>query len=280
MTEYRRILVDGTARQVEVHDGASTWLDGRRIALEHSVHLPPVTPGKMVCVHLNFRSRLEELGRKQPPSPTYFWKPVSCLQGHRGKVIRPRNCQFLNYEGEFAIVVGRTTRNIRPEDAHHYIRGYTIANDLGLHDFRDTDENSMVRVKGSDTLGPIGPGLVTDWDFRDKMLRTLVDGKVVQEASTRELLWDPHYILADLTRSITFERDDLILIGTPAHSRPVAPGSTVVVEVEGLGRLENEIVASTLDIPTDFGAQPSASDGVQSIALGSDFRRQAAAAPR
>jgi 5-oxopent-3-ene-1,2,5-tricarboxylate decarboxylase / 2-hydroxyhepta-2,4-diene-1,7-dioate isomerase len=120
----------------------------------------------------------------------------------------------------------------------------------------------------------VGPGLVTDWDFRGKRIRTLVDGKVVQDDSTDGLLWDPHYVLADLARSITFERGDLIMIGTPANSRPVKPGSKVVVEVEGLGRLENEIVSAELAIPAGYGAQPSASDGVQSIALGGDFKRR------
>lgn len=274
MPEFRRILRDGLVRTVEVSRDQTTWIDGREISIADAVHLPPVQPGKMVCVHLSYQSRLEELGRKQPPAPTYFWKPISCLNAHRGKVVRPQGCRFLNYEGEFAIVVGRTTRNIRPEDAADYIRGYTIANDFGLHDFRDTDENSMVRVKGSDTLGPIGPGIVTDWDFRHKAIRTLVDGKVVQNANTDELMWDPHYILADLARSITFERDDLILVGTPAYSRPVSPGSVVAVEVEGLGRLENAVVEASIGIAKDFGAQPSESDGVQSIALGSDFRRR------
>jgi 5-oxopent-3-ene-1,2,5-tricarboxylate decarboxylase/2-hydroxyhepta-2,4-diene-1,7-dioate isomerase len=273
MPEFRRILVDGAVRTVEVSKDQTTWFDGRQIKMSDAVHLPPVSPTKMVCVHLSYTGRLNELGRQRPPAPTYFWKPISCLNGHRGKIIRPQGCRFLNYEGEIAVVVGRTTRNIRPEDAAQYIRGYTIANDFGLHDFRDTDENSMVRVKGSDTLGPIGPGVVTDWDFRNKNLRTFVDGKVVQEANTSELMWDPHYLLADLARSITFERDDLILIGTPANSRPVAPGSTVAVEVDGLGRLENTIVEASIGIPAGFGAQPSDSDGVQSIALGGDFRR-------
>jgi 5-oxopent-3-ene-1,2,5-tricarboxylate decarboxylase/2-hydroxyhepta-2,4-diene-1,7-dioate isomerase len=117
----------------------------------------------------------------------------------------------------------------------------------------------------------VGPAVKTDWDFRNKMLRTYVNGKVVQEASTNELLWDPHYLLADLARSITFERGDMILTGTPANSRPVEPGSTLSVEVEGLGRLENEVVSAEIGVATAFGAQPSDSDGVQSIALGSDF---------
>ena len=274
MTEWRRVRVEGVVRDVVVEGGKFTWIDGRTLAAEEVEHLPPVTPRQIVCVHLNYRSRLDELSRKQPPAPTYFWKSVACLNAHKGKVVRPANCKFLNYEGEIALVVGRTTRNIRLEEAAHYVLGYTIANDYGLHDFRDTDENSMVRVKGSDTLGPIGPGLVTGWDFRGKRIRTLIDGKVEQDGSTDEFLWDPLYLLADLTRTITFERGDLIFTGTPANSRPVAPGSKVTVEVEGLGRLENEIVAAPIGIPSGFGAQPSASDGVQSIALGSDFRKK------
>jgi 5-oxopent-3-ene-1,2,5-tricarboxylate decarboxylase / 2-hydroxyhepta-2,4-diene-1,7-dioate isomerase len=275
MTEFRRVAVDGIVRDVVVENGSFQWVDGRVISVDNAEHYPPVSPRNIVCVHLNYRSRLEELNRKQPSAPTYFWKSVACLNSHKGKIVRPHNCQFLNYEGEIALVVGRTTRNIRPENAADYIMGYSIANDFGLHDFRDTDENSMVRVKGSDTLGPIGPAVVTGWDFRKKMLRTIIDGKTVQEASTDEFLWDPHYLLADLTRTITFERGDLILTGTPANSRPIAPGSHIAVEVEGLGRLENEIVEAPIDVPAAFGAQPSDSDSVQSIALGSDFRKRA-----
>lgn len=278
MAEYRRIIKDNIVRDLLVRDGFVEWIDGRRLRADEQTHLPPVSPANLVCVHLNYSSRLEELGRKVPDAPTYFWKSVACLNSHRGKVVRPANCKFLNYEGEIALVVGRLTRNIRPEEAAHYVLGYTIANDFGLHDFRDTDENSMVRVKGSDTLGPLGPALVTDWDFRCKTIRTLVDGKVVQQASTDELIWDPHYLLADLSRTISLNRGDVILTGTPANSRPVEPGMSVAVEVEGLGRLENEIVAGHLEISPGFGAQPSESDGVQSIALGSDFRKTRALA--
>lgn len=272
MIEFRRIIYQGRVTTVQVEDEHFIDLTGKRISVDDVVHLPPVEARKVVCVHLNYRSRLEELGRKQAPAPTYFWKSPTSLLGHKGQVICPANCQFLNYEGEIALIVGRVTRNIRPEEAADYILGYAVGNDLGLHDFRDTDDNSMVRVKGSDTMGPIGPGIVTDFDFRGKMLRTRVDGKIVQETSTDDLLWDPHYLLADLARTITLEPGDVIYTGTPANSRPVFPGSTVTVEVEGLGLLENKITRSDLRIPDDFGAQPSESDGVQRVALGSDFK--------
>ena len=272
MPEYRRLLVDGVAREVEIVDGRFTAPDGRTLSVDGQVHLPPCSPRTIICVHLNYRSRLEELGRKRPPAPTFFQKPVSCLNSHLGKVVRPSGCRYLNYEGEVALVVGRTTRNITPEQAADHIWGYTIANDFGLHDFRDTDENSMVRVKGSDTLGAVGPGLVTGWDFKGKRLVTRIDGKIVQDGTTADLLWDPHYLLADIARSITLERGDLILTGTPANSRPVEPGSTVTVEVDGLGMLENEVVEAELAVPQAFGAQPTASAGVLSVALGGDYR--------
>jgi 5-oxopent-3-ene-1,2,5-tricarboxylate decarboxylase/2-hydroxyhepta-2,4-diene-1,7-dioate isomerase len=275
MPEFRRVLVAGTIRTVQVNDDHFTWIDGRRMHVDSAVHLPPVVASKVVCVHLNYRSRLDELGWEQPPAPTYFWKTPSSLNGHKGAVIRPKGCQFLNYEGEIVLVVGRTARNISREEAAHYVMGYTVGNDMGLHDFRDTDVNSMVRVKGSDTLGPIGPGIKTDWDFRHKRIRTFVNGNVVQDSTTDDLIWDPLYLFADLARSITFEPGDLIFTGTPTNSRPVAPGSTVVVEVEGLGSLENPIVEAEIGVAKDFGAQPSTSDAILSIALGKDFRKSA-----
>jgi len=156
---------------------------------------------------------------------------VSALNAHGAAIVRPSNCNWLNFEGEVAIVIGRTARNIRMADAHHYIAGYTVANDYGLHDFRNTDAGSMLRVKGADTLCPIGPGLVTDWDFANKGMRTTVNGVVKQDGSTDEMAWDMHYLVADIARLITLEPGDIILSGTPAISRPVQPGDVVSVEV-------------------------------------------------
>ena len=115
----------------------------------------------------------------------------------------------------------------------------------------------MLRVKGSDTLAPVGPGLVTGWDFRGKMLRTLVNGEVRQEGSTDEMEWDMHYLVADIARTITLVPGDLLFTGTPANSRPVEPGDVVEVEVEGLGRLTNHVVEGPTPIRPDVGAQPS-----------------------
>jgi 5-oxopent-3-ene-1,2,5-tricarboxylate decarboxylase / 2-hydroxyhepta-2,4-diene-1,7-dioate isomerase len=271
VAEYRRILLDGNPTLTELIGGELVAADGRTADPDRATHLAPVTPTKIICVHLNYVSRVNEFMAKLPPAPTYFQKPVSALNAHRGAVVRPDRCQWLNYEGEIAIVIGRTCRNIAPADAGSYIAGYTVANDYGLHDFRDTDSGSMLRVKGSDTLCPVGPGLVTGWNFQGRRITTSVNGTIVQDGSTDEMEWDMHYLVADIARNITLEPGDLLLSGTPANSRPVQPGDVVTVEVDGLGALENHIVDGPTPIRDDVGAQPTSSEEVVSTALGGEW---------
>jgi len=271
VTEYRRILLDGAAVQVVRHGDELRASDGRTVGVDEAVHLPPAEPTKIIAVHLNYPSRSDEFMTKLPLAPTYFHKPITALNSHKGAIVRPRGCQWLNYEGEIVIVIGRTCRNVSPAEAGDYIAGYSVGNDFGLHDFRDTDAGSMLRVKGSDTLAPVGPGLVTDWDFRGKTIRTLVNGTVVQEDSTDTMEWDMHYLVADLARTITLVPGDMIYSGTPANSRPVQPGDVVEVEVDGLGRLTNHVVEGPEPIRTDVGAQPTSSEEVVSTALGGDW---------
>ncbi|MGW5862293.1 fumarylacetoacetate hydrolase family protein [Streptomyces sp. NPDC055239] len=278
--EYRRILLEGAAAQVVREGDELVAADGRRVKATEAHHLPPSRPSKVIAVHLNHRSRVEEFGVSLPPAPTYFHKPVSALNAHGGAVVRPEGCKYLNYEGEIGIVIGRTCRNVAPADAGAYIAGYTVANDYGLHDFRDTDAGSMLRVKGSDTLCPLGPGLVTGWDFRSKYLRTYVNGDLVQDGSTDEMEWDMHYLVADIARTITLEPGDVLLSGTPANSRPVRPGDVVEVEAEGLGRLTNHIVTGPTAIRSDVGAQPTQSEEVVSTAFGGDWEFRGQRAPR
>jgi 5-oxopent-3-ene-1,2,5-tricarboxylate decarboxylase / 2-hydroxyhepta-2,4-diene-1,7-dioate isomerase len=278
--ETRRILLDGVPTTVERDGEELVAHDGARIPLGSAEHLAPTEPTKIVCVHLNYESRVKEFLAQMPPAPTYFHKPVSALNAHGGEVVRPPRCRYLNYEGEIAIVIGRTAAHIAPDEAADHIAGYTIANDYGLHDFRETDAGSMLRVKGSDTLCPLGPGLVDDWDFRGKRIRTLVNGDVRQDGSTDEMTWDMHYLVADIARTITLVPGDVILSGTPANSRPVEPGDVVEVEVEGLGTLRNRIVEGEVPIREDVGAQPSASEEVVSTAFGGDWEFRGIRAPK
>jgi len=271
MPEFRRILLDGYPCEVRREGDTLVAGDGREVGVDGAIHLPPTEPTKIIAVHLNYASRTEEFMTKLPAAPTYFHKPITALNSHKAGVVRPAGCKWLNYEGEIVIVIGRTCRNISPAQAGDYIAGYSIGNDYGLHDFRDTDAGSMLRVKGSDTLAPVGPGVVTDWDFRNKGIRTLVNGVAKQDSTTAEMEWDMHYLVADTARTITLVPGDLLFSGTPAFSRPVQPGDVVEVEVEGLGTLTNHIVEGPTPIRTDVGAQPTESEEVVSTALGGDW---------
>jgi 5-oxopent-3-ene-1,2,5-tricarboxylate decarboxylase / 2-hydroxyhepta-2,4-diene-1,7-dioate isomerase len=280
MTETRRILLDGAIVEVRRDGDDLVAPDGRRVDADGALHLPPCRPTKIICVHLNYRSRVDEFVARLGPAPTYFHKPVSALNSHRGHVVRPEGCRWLNYEGEIGIVIGTACRNVEPSRAGEYISGYTVANDYGLHDFRDTDAGSMLRVKGSDTLCPLGPALVGGWDFRHKAIETTVNGRTVQSGNTDEMVWDMHYLVADLARTITLEPGDVILSGTPAGSRPVVPGDEVSVTVEGLGTLTNTIVSGPVPVRTDVGAQPSSSEEVVSTAMGGDWEFRGIRPPR
>ena len=280
MAEFRNILLDGYATRVRRQGDVLVGNDGREVEVDTAVHLPPVQPRKIVCVHLNYRSRVEEYMTKLPSAPTYFHKPVTALCAHGADVVRPERCQWLNYEGEIAIIIGRHCRNISQAEAGDYIAGYSVANDYGLHDFRDTDAGSMLRVKGSDTLCPVGPGLVTDWDFHGKQISTRVNGKVMQDGNTDEMEWDMHYLVADIARNITLEPGDILLSGTPANSRPVQPGDVVEVEVEGLGILSNRIVHGPIPIRDELGAQPSSSEEVVSTAMGGEWEHRGKRVPQ
>ena len=273
-------MLDGSVIPVTVDGKELVTSDGRRISEADAMHLPPSEPSKILCVHLNHVSRVEEFQVSLPAAPTYFQKPTSSLNAHRGEVVRPERCRWLNYEGEIVIVMGRLCRNVSPDEAGDFIAGYSIGNDYGLHDFRDTDAGSMLRVKGSDTMCPVGPGLVEGWDFRGKGIRTLVNGEVAQDGNTDEMTWDMHYLVADLARTITLLPGDMIFSGTPANSRPVQPGDVVTVEVEGIGALTNTIVTGPVSIRDDCGAQPTESEEVLSTALGGDWEFRGIRSPR
>ena len=232
--------------------------------------LSPVSPGKIIGTHLTYRSRAEEYRMARLPSePSYFMKPPSSLSAHRAPVIRPAGCRFLNYEGEVAVVIGRSCREVSVEEALDYVAGYTIANDWGVHDFRHADRGSMLRVKGQDGFCPLGPALVDagDVDPEDLTIRTFVNGEQVQHGHTgSDLIFSFAYQIADLARLITLEPGDVLLTGTPANSRPVEPGDVVEVEIEGIGRLQNVVVQSDRPLG-DVGEQPAVSAQTLHVAL-------------
>jgi len=246
--KHARIEHDGRILDATVDGDTVRAGDVILAATDVQTWLAPVTPSKILATHLTYRSRAEEYRMaRMPQTPSYFLKPPSSLSGHRAAVVRPAGCRFLNYEGEVAVVIGRRCRGVSIDDAIDYVAGYTVANDWGVHDFRHADRGSMLRVKGQDGFCPLGPVLVDagDVDPTDLTLRTYVNGELAQEGHTgSDLMFSFAYQIADLARLITLEPGDVLLTGTPAHSRPVEPGDVVAVEVDGIGRLENHVVAS------------------------------------
>ncbi|MEQ9142808.1 MAG: fumarylacetoacetate hydrolase family protein [Parvibaculaceae bacterium] len=266
--EWRRILHQGTPVWVKPEDGGKLRLgDGRLVDEASATYLPPCDPTKIICIHLNYDSRRVEF--KAPPlvTPTYFQKPLTTLNAHRGFLNRPADCQYLNYEGEIAAIVGKPMRNAAPADVWDHLAGFAPANDVGAQDFRDTDAGSMLRVKGQDGFCPVGPGIVRGVDIRKERVRTYINGKVVQDGPVSEMTFPIDYIFADLSRHITFLPGDIVLTGTPANSRPMNPGDVVEVEVTGIGRISNTV--QEVPAPThDVGHQPTDTDAVRRVALG------------
>jgi len=265
--EWRRILLEGTPQWVRPQGDVLQLGDGRTVIEADAVYLPPCDPTKIICIHLNYESRRVEFHAPPLTTPTYFQKPLTTLNSHKGMLNRPADCQYLNYEGEIAAIVGKPMRNIAPADVWDYLAGFAVANDVGAQDFRDTDAGSMLRVKGQDGFCPIGPGIVRGLDIRKSQVRTYINGKVVQDGPVSEMTFDIAYIMADLCRHITLLPGDVVLTGTPANSRPMQPGDVVEVEVTGLGRLTNTVQ----EIPAPIhavGHQPTDSEQVRRVALG------------
>lgn len=242
--------------------------DGTRVPEAEASYLAPVQPSKVIAVHLTYRSRIEEYKARTPDYPSYFMKPPTTLNGHRGELRRPAGAQFLNYEGELAVVIGRAMHGVAVDDALAHVEGYAVANDVGLHDFRHADRGSMLRVKGQDGFLPISPTVVpaSEFDPTSFELRTLLNGEVVQRTTAADLIWGVAYQLADLSRLITLLPGDVVLTGTPANSRPMEVGDTVAVEIDGLGRVENTVVEWDVDL-TGAGDQLEVSPNTLHVAL-------------
>jgi 5-oxopent-3-ene-1,2,5-tricarboxylate decarboxylase / 2-hydroxyhepta-2,4-diene-1,7-dioate isomerase len=280
--ERRRILIGGspfwgTIVEAGAQQGQLRLDDGRVLDPATVTHLPPVAPSKIIAVHISYSSRSVETRNKPRPTetPTYFTKPPTALNGHGGQILKPADCKYLNYEGEYAVVIGKTCRNVTPDEAWDFIEGFCPALDMGLQDFRDTDQGSMLRVKGADTLLPIGPGIVRGVNLFEQTLRTYVNGLVVQEAHIGdETIWGPHYVIADLARHITLVPGDVILMGTPCHSRSVDPGDLVECEITGLGRVAGRVttIAAPRAAALGVGHAPTDSPEVRRVALGFDER--------
>ncbi|WP_374006913.1 fumarylacetoacetate hydrolase family protein [Leifsonia sp. LS-T14] len=233
-------------------------------------------PGKIIAVHLNYGSRAAQRGRT-PAQPSYFFKPSSSVAATGGELERPAGTELLAFEGEIALIIGRPTRRVSPEDGWAAVSGVTAANDFGLYDLRAADKGSNVRSKGGDGFTPLGPSILpaADLDPGTLRVRTWLNGELVQVGSTHDLLFPFGRLVADLSQLMTLEPGDIILTGTPAGSSVTVPGDTVEVEVDAptapgapsTGRLVTRITEGRIPFG-DFGTKPSVDDLQRAEAYG------------
>ncbi len=230
-------------------------------------------PGKIVAVHVSYRSRAAERGAT-PAWPSYFLKPSSSLAESGDPVARPPGCELLAFEGEVALVIGRQARRVSRAHGWDHVAWITAANDFGVYDLRYADRGSNVRSKGIDGFTPLGPRLIDARavDLATVRLRTWVNGDLAQDAwPAQDMLFGFGDIVADLSRLVTLEPGDVILTGTPTGSTVVNPGDVVEVEVSAgdrsSGRLRSPITEADYRLVPP-GAMPRADDAARSAALG------------
>src|SRR5690554_1210949 len=235
--------------------------------------LLPRRPGKVIAVHLNYPSRAAERGRT-PEQPGYFLKPATSLAASGSTIERPAGCELLAFEGEIALVMGKTTRRVTPEEGWASVSHVTASNDCGVYDLRYADKGSNLRSKDGDGFTPIGPALISaaDVDPASLRIRTWLNGELVQDDNSSTLLFPFGHLVADLSQLITLEPGDIILTGTPAGASVMEPGDVVEVEVDGNGHSTGRLVTTVTegtDALGDFGAQPRVDEAQRAEAWGS-----------
>jgi len=246
--KHARVAYNGQIQDAVEQNGRLKLNDGRIVEENEVVWLPPVEPRTVFTLGLNYADHAKELSFSAPKEPLVFLKGPNTFIGHRAQTYRPRDVIYMHYECELTVVIGKTARNIKKEDAYDYVSGYTIANDYAIRDYLENYYRPNLRVKNRDTCTPIGPWFVDKEDIKDPMnltLRTYVNGEVTQEGSTADMVFGIPELIEYLSEIMTLSPGDLILTGTPKGSVDTAVGDEVITEIEGLGKLVNTIVDET-----------------------------------
>ena len=201
--------------------------------------LAPCRPSKILAVGLNYRSHLQ--GRAEPAKPELFWKPPSAVIGPDEAIMLPDDATDAHPEGELVVVIGQRASHVTVPDAGRCILGYTCGNDVSERAWQAGDRQWW-RAKGSDTFAPLGPWIETELDLAEATLSTRLNGELVQEGRLSELIFGVREVVSFASRYVTLEAGDVIYTGTPGHTRAMAPGDRVTVEISGLGMLANSVM--------------------------------------
>ena len=219
------------------------------IPLERVRLLAPLTPGKVICVGLNYIDHAKQMEKSVPEIPLIFLKPPSSVIGLGDKILLPPQSQQVEHEAELAVVIGKRGRWIPAQQAMNYVFGFTVGNDVTARDLQRRD-GQWTRAKGFDTFCPLGPWIETEIDAADALITCRVNNELRQMASTREMVFSVPQLVAYASSVMTLEPGDVMLTGTPAGNGPLAAGDVVEVAIEGIGSLKNTVVAES-HLPVD-----------------------------
>lgn len=209
-------------------------------ALDELQILPPVKPSKVVCVGLNYRSHAQELDMKLPDEPIIFIKPPTSIIGHLDPIIYPSSSSQLDYEAELGVVISREAHHISEEDAHEYIGGYTVLNDVTARDFQRKD-TQWTRAKSFDTFCPIGPYIETKLDPINQEISLKLNDEVKQNSNTKNMIFPPWKLVNFISNIMTLYPGDVIATGTPPGVGSMNVGDVVETCIGGVGVLRNFI---------------------------------------
>ncbi len=209
--------------------------------------LPPVDPGKIVCIGRNYKKHAEERGSKLPREPLIFLKPPSAVIGPGQAIVYPEMAGRVDYEGELALVIKKPTRLLdENDDVWERILGYTCFNDVTARDLQDRD-GQWTRAKSFDTFAAMGPCIATDLDPGRIRLKTFLNGKLRQSGNTSRFIFSIPVLIRYISQVMTLNPGDVISTGTPSGIGPVQPGDRVDVQIEGIGTLSNPVVSAGHD---------------------------------
>ncbi|QGQ44808.1 fumarylacetoacetate hydrolase family protein [Metabacillus sediminilitoris] len=243
--KHARVAFKGAIHHAIESDGHLKLDNGQIVSEEEVVWLPPVEPRTVFALGLNYADHAAELAFNAPTEPLVFLKGPNTFVGHRSNTYRPADVTYMHYECELGVVIGRSGRNIKQEEAYDYVSGYTVANDYAIRDYLENYYRPNLRVKNRDTCTPIGPWFVDAKDIKDPMnlqLRTYVNGEITQEGTTKDMIFSIPMLIEYLSSFMTLNKNDIILTGTPKGSVDTKVGDVVMTEVEGVGRLVNTII--------------------------------------
>jgi len=202
--------------------------------------LPPTTPTKVVCVGLNYRTHIAEMGHDMPDEPVIFMKPSTTVIGPGHAIPLPPGVGRVDHEAELGVVIGRRTHNASPEEAAANVLGFTCGNDVTAREIQARD-GQWTRAKGYDGFCPLGPWIETDVDPSDLAIECYVNGELRQSARTSDMLFSPFELVSFVSRAMTLVPGDVVLTGTPGGIGQLHHGDVVEVRIEGVGSLTNPV---------------------------------------